>query len=328
MKRCLECGETFVSSEWSCPFCGFGPDQHFPYLAFAPKLIRQHGGFNAETHDQYALIEDTHFWFQSRNRLIGYLFETYFSSAQKLLEVGCGTGAVLMALSERFPHLSLTGTELLMNGLDHAASRVKNADFLQMDALAIPFENEFDVVGAFDVLEHIEQDDKALTQLYQACKPGGGIILTVPQHPFLWSVTDEYACHKRRYTRQDLLKKVEEAGFTVVRSGSFVSLLLPLMAISRVFQWKRSCNKKEDSIVDSHAPIDEGFKINPYLNRTLGLIMDFERFAIKKKAIFPAGGSLFLVGKKEMTENSHPSRLVCPSYINESEISTMNKTLM
>lgn len=292
MKRCLNCGEKFGSSAWVCPLCGFGPDLRFGYPAFAPKLMEQHDGFNAETYVQYARIEEVHFWFQSRNRLIEYLVATYFSSARSLLEVGCGTGIVLSALSRRFPHLSLTGTEPLMAGLSHTARRIRDASFLQMDVRAIPFENEFDIVGAFDVLEHIEEDKEALAQLYRACKLGGGIIVTVPQHPFLWSAPDEYACHKRRYTRRELLRKVKEAGFCVTRIGSFVSFLLPLMALSRLLQRNRA--EAEDRI-----SVDNGFNINRHLNRALGWVMDLERLAIKMGFTFPAGGSLFVVAKKE-----------------------------
>jgi SAM-dependent methyltransferase len=59
------------------------------------------------------------------------------------------------------------------------------AVLFQMDARKIPFESEFDVIGAFDVLEHIEEDEKALAQIFHAVLPGGGLILTVPQHRFL-----------------------------------------------------------------------------------------------------------------------------------------------
>ena len=64
---------------------------------------------------------------------------------------------------------------------------------IQMDARSIPYTDEFDVVGAFDVLEHVEQDAEALSAMYRACRTGGGILITVPQHKFLWSAVDEYA---------------------------------------------------------------------------------------------------------------------------------------
>lgn len=289
MKMCLKCGEGFVSSDWLCPACGFGPPQRFGYHVFAPEIAERTEGFNAYLFEQFAAIESSHFWFKGRNELIADMLASYFPVAQNLLEIGCGTGVVLAGIRQRFPDISLTGTEALVSGLDYAAKRVADATVFQMDARAIPFDAEFEVIGAFDVLEHIEEDKRVLRQMYRACRQGGGIILTVPQHPFLWSATDEYACHKRRYTRQELVGKVESAGFVVQRVSSFVSLLLPLMVLSRLLQRKPATKSN---------PIDAGFKIGNPLNRVLGFVLELERFAIKRGASFPMGGSLLLVGRK------------------------------
>ena len=128
----------------------------------------------------------------------------------------------------------MSGSEIYSEGLDYAANRVKRAALFQMDARDIPFESEFDVIGAFDVLEHIEEDEQVLEQVFRAVSPGGGIMLTVPQHRFLWSQQDEYACHVRRYEAKELRDKVEKAGFQVEWATSFVTLLLPLMVMSRL----------------------------------------------------------------------------------------------
>ena len=105
-----------------------------------------------------------------------------------------------------------------------------------MDARRIPFECEFDVVGAFDVLEHLVEDESALAQMFNAARPGGGLLVTVPQQRYLWSASDEYAMHQRRYSRAELRAKVESAGFQIERITSFNSLLLPLMILSRMQQ--------------------------------------------------------------------------------------------
>ena len=96
-----------------------------------------------------------------------------------------------------------------------------------MDARRIPFRDEFDVIGAFDVIEHIEEDVAVIDEVGRALRPGGGFVMTVPQHPALWSPQDEHAHHVRRYTAAGLRRKVEAAGFEVVRMTSFVRLLLP-----------------------------------------------------------------------------------------------------
>src|SRR4029077_3111817 len=106
-------------------------------------------------------------------------------------------------------------------GLQTARTRLARVPLYQADARRLPFDREFDAVGAFDVLEHIRQDDAALAQLYQAVRPGGGLLVTVPQHPRLWSTADEYARHERRYTRSGLMQKVADAGFVPVHITSF-----------------------------------------------------------------------------------------------------------
>jgi SAM-dependent methyltransferase len=156
-----------------------------------------------------------------------------------------------------------------------------------MDARRMPFEEEFDVIGAFDVLEHIEQDGAVLCEMFRAVRPGGGIMLTVPQHPFLWSRTDEHARHKRRYTRREMIDKVRRAGFGIARATSFVSLLLPAMVVSRA---AGRATRRADPLPE----LGIGAGMNAILTRVLAA----ERALIERGVSFPAGGSLLVVARK------------------------------
>lgn len=236
MKICSACGKRFDSFKHICPFCCYKPKLIAGYLAFAPELTAASEGYEAKFFAQLAPLEAKNFWFRSRNRLIIWALQRYFPQAKTFLEIGCGTGFVLSGIEQAFPKLNLYGSEIFTRGLGFAAQRLSRAELFQMDARKIPFENEFDLIGAFDVLEHIQEDATVLAQMYQATTSRGGIVLTVPQHPWLWSQADDYAHHVRRYRAQDLKTRVERAGFKVVRMTSFVSLLLPLMLISRMQQ--------------------------------------------------------------------------------------------
>src|ERR1041384_8013479 len=119
------------------------------------------------------------------------------------MEIGCGTGYVLSGIRQAFPDLRLSGSEIFSVGLTFAAERLPGIQLYQMDARQIPFREEFDVVGAFDVLEHVTEDEEVLSQMYQATRKGGGILLTVPHHPFLWSSLDVHARHVRRYQTRE-----------------------------------------------------------------------------------------------------------------------------
>jgi SAM-dependent methyltransferase len=235
-----------------------------------------------------AAIEDRNYWFRARNRLIVWALGRYFAQMRRYLEVGCGTGCVLAAVEAAFPDAELLGSELYSGGLEFAARRVRRAALVQMDAGSLTFREEFDVLGCFDVLEHIADDRGVLEHCCRALRPGGGILVTVPQHRFLWSALDEYTRHVRRYTRGELLDKMAAAGFTPLLVTSFVSLLLPAMLAARLRR------RRLESGFDPQAE----FKVGAVMNFTLERVLDFERLLIRGGLRFPFGGSLLVVARK------------------------------
>jgi len=130
-------------------------------MAWAPELSQVGTGLNDGAFALIAEYAASHFWFQSRNALIVWALTRYFPGFASFLEIGCGTGVVLASVRTAFPHAALTGTEVSPTGLTVAASRVPGARLQQMDGRYLPFEEEFDVIGAFDVLEHIPEDGRS-----------------------------------------------------------------------------------------------------------------------------------------------------------------------
>lgn len=258
------------------------------FLSFASNNAEDNAGFRSEYFAELANLEARNFWFRARSQLIMWALRRYFPNANSLLEIGCGTGFVLSGIADALPHLKLSGSEIQSAGLEFAAERAHTSRLFQMDARLIPFEEEFDVIGAFDVLEHIHEDEEVLSRMHQAVCKGGGVILTVPQHPFLWSRQDEYACHVRRYTLPELRTKVERAGFVVEKALSFVSLLLPLLMLARF--------RKRKPLAEFD-PLEE-LKITGVANTLLEKALTVERALIRLGVTFPAGGSLLLVAKK------------------------------
>lgn len=257
------------------------------FPAFANELSPEEIGFDASRYGVLAQKEAEHFWFVSRAELIVWVLQKRFPAAASLLEIGCGTGNVLAAIAGRMLLSRLAASEAHAGALVYAARRAPGAELMQMDARHIPFRDEFDVVGAFDVIEHIDEDSRVLDEMFAACRPGGGIVLTVPQHEWLWSFRDEFARHRRRYRRRDLLKKLAAAGFEKPWTTSFVSLLLPLMAASRLRQRHR---RRFD-------PSRE-LEIGRGANRILGAVMALERRLIASGFSLPVGGSLLVTAHK------------------------------
>ena len=123
--------------------------------------------------------------------------------------------------------------------------------------------------------------------MFRAVRSGGGILLTVPQHRFLWSAADEYARHIRRYSGQELRQKVITAGFQIVRMTSFVTSLLPVMWLSRL-------QLRAGAMYD---PLKE-LRIGKTLNRMCEWLVKRECDLIRKGVNLPFGGSLLLVAVK------------------------------
>jgi SAM-dependent methyltransferase len=283
VRICRACALRFDGPGWSCPACGWtaaregGIDK---WLDDAPDGI----AYDPRHFDAFEPILDSHFWFVSRNALLAWALRRYCPDARSLLEVGCGSGQVALAIGRENPRLRLTGTEVFIEGLRLAAARVPEAELLVADARALPFEAEFDVVGAFDVIEHIREDDRAIGQMVQAVKPGGVVIVTVPQHQFLWSAMDERAGHVRRYSRALLTARLREQGLRIERMTSFISLLLPAMWASRLLQRGR--------------PSRQEFELAPAVNRAALWMTAVERGLIQAGVSMPAGGSLLAIARR------------------------------
>jgi SAM-dependent methyltransferase len=289
MKICIQCQQRFADEGWRCPHCGWVPktlDGH--RLLFEHEDNGEISGYSGEYFAPLAKLEKGHFWFEGRNRNIVWALQKFFPNMTSFLEIGCGTGFVLSAVREAFPNIQIAAGEYYAQGLTFAKQRVPSATFYQLNALSMPFDSEFDVIGAFDVIEHIKDDERVLSQMFQAVKPGGGIALTVPQHRFLWSVADEYKHHERRYERRELVEKVERIGFQVMYATSFVSLFLPAMLLSRLKQ--NSAEERPDRLTE----ID----IGPTVNKILNPVMRFETSLIKSGVNWAAGGSLLLIAKR------------------------------
>jgi len=284
MISCPKCLNLYSSKDGKCPKCSFSPKLIDGFKSWDPDLAKKGGGFKSESFRTLYQAESNNFWFRARNKIIQWALIKYAPDCRSYLEIGCGTGFVLSGVRDTIPASNIVGSEIFTTGLAFAAERVPEAELVQMDARNLPYKEEFDVVSAFDVIEHIEEDGLVLNNLFHSLKSGGIMMITVPQHQWLWSSVDVQACHVRRYIAKEIHKKIEDAGFTIIRTTSFVSFLLPAMYLSRF-------TMKENP--------DSELNINPLINYLFEKTLDIERLFIRMGARFPIGGSRLVLARKK-----------------------------
>lgn len=255
---------------------------------FAPALADTVSGFDPVLFATLQEIEAAHFWFVARNELIVGLANRFFPSAQYYLEIGCGNGAVLRALAHSRRWKRLVGSDLHPAGLKYARKRLPpEVELVQMDARQIPAASAFDLTGAFDIVEHVAEDEAVLSALRGATAAGGGTIIAVPQHPWLWSRSDEIGHHQRRYRLGELEAKLARNGFEVMFSTSFTVVLLPLLALSRL----------KARVASDDVDVEREVAPGSALNALLTAIMRAEIRLTLAGLRWPIGGSRIVVAR-------------------------------
>lgn len=292
MKICCACDVRFEAADFRCPQCGHAPPNFSGHLkgipCFAHGRAFANDGFDPDFFPVLAEAQDRHFWLRQRTALVLWAFDKYFPGAQRVLELGCGGGGMLRAIHAHRSDITLDGADLFVSGLTLAAEGLpEGSRLMQMDAAALPFEAEYDIVSLFDVLEHTDDDGAVLTSSARALKPGGGLLLTVPQHRFLWSHLDEMAHHRRRYSSRDIKAKLATAGFNIEAAVSYQSLLLPVMYLAR-FAHRRT-----------RRPSDV-LRLNRVLNGIFKGVCVAERAMIRSHLRLPFGDSLLIVARQEL----------------------------
>lgn len=250
--------------------------------------------------------EADHFWFRSRNEIIGKFLGKYFQISQekrqvldlpthekpRICEVGCGTGLVSQYLTRM--GFRMTCSDLFLEGLSFARQRNSGEQYFRCNLYDFPFYNEFDAILACDVLEHLDDDITALYRLNQALKPGGICLITVPAGKSLWSAVDAYAGHKRRYDAEGLKAKVSQAGFTPIRVSYFMTVPYPILRVKRALehgiQSQRNVQGKGSNGINE-------LKIPHILNELLYILLWPERRLIHSVNI-PFGSSLICIARK------------------------------
>ncbi len=232
-------------------------------------------------------LEDHYWWFLARRRAVLALLDDAGLADPRLLDEGCGAGALLAELTTRG---RAAGVDVSASAIALTGERGLR-QLAQADLGALPFlSGTFDAVTLLDVLEHVPDDQKALNEAARVLRPGGLAIITLPALGFLWSSHDEALGHHRRYGPSRVRRMAAEAGLAVRRLSFGLFFFFPVAVALR--SWQRVVHRRRGG------PAQTGIiRVPGWLNRALIRVMDFEN-ALLRRLNLPIGVSLVMVARK------------------------------
>jgi SAM-dependent methyltransferase len=260
--------------------------------------VASKAGYEPEFFEHLVRAEDRHFWFRHRNRVITDAVEPLvrdLPAGYRVLEVGCGTGNTLRIL-ERTCHAGVVvGSDPFEEGLRIARRRVA-CELVQSTVEELRVSGAFDLICAFDVLEHVSDDVRALTELRHRLQGTGAVLLTVPAHQKLWSPVDEAGHHYRRYSEEQLQMVLERAGYRVTYMTPFMSVLYPLIWMAR-----RATRSPSGRVSRGRAfeLARRELRIIPLWNEVLLTLLSLELPRLRARARIPVGTSILAVARRQ-----------------------------
>ncbi len=156
-----------------------------------------------------------------------------------ILEIGCSSGFMLQYMQQIFPQALVMGADIVTTPLLTLSQRMPRTPLFQFDLLRCPLPDQcLDAVVMLNVLEHIEDDEAALKQVFRILKPGGVLVLEVPAGPHLYDIYDKHLMHYRRYTLAELRAKVKKQLFSIKYESHLGVLMYP------GFWWVKKRNQR------------------------------------------------------------------------------------
>jgi SAM-dependent methyltransferase len=244
---------------------------------------------NKEYIQQYVKLEQEHWWFVVRQKILfNFLSRQLITKPQNILNIGAAGGESSKWLSKIGNVVSVETESLFVELL-----KVQNLEVINADVIDMPFEdNSFDLVCAFDVIEHVKNDIEAMTEMIRICKPNGIICIAVPASNMMWSKHDIVNGHFRRYSKpmlKDLgnnfigIKQKDVTYFNTI-------LFLPILVARKL----RNVFLKDKESLQSDFTYFKNGSVSNYILKT---IFSIELFLLKFMKL-PFGVSLISAWQK------------------------------
>ncbi len=229
--------------------------------------------------------EKKNWWFLGRKEQSLMLLRKFLPKNKlKILDAGCGTGASIEFLKE---FGDVQGIDISPKAIAFCQKKgLKNVSI--GDIRDLPFgKNEFDLVIGLDVLEHVNENKKAVSEFNRILKRNGFLLLTVPAFDFLWTGRDEYMMHKKRFSRPELQKLLEKSGFKVIKI-SYRGLFYFFPLRIRILLFGTNVGYKSRNVINT----------NWLLNAVFAFFLKIEGFFMQF-IDFPLGTAIIVLAKKD-----------------------------
>ncbi len=239
---------------------------------------------------EYYILEREHWWFKARAKIITSLIINSLKNNKKdhlnILNIGAATGKTSELL---YAFGNVISLEYDKDCCEFANNNL-NLNIINGSILELPFSSEeFDLVCAFDVIEHVQDDLLGASEMKRVCKKGGTIVVSVPAFMLLWSHHDEVNHHYRRYTMSSLKKLFSKTNLTPIRATYFNTILFIPILIFRLIS-KLLPSKLIRIGAGSDATLNSN---NSIASKILYRIFEFELILLKYFNL-PYGVSIFL----------------------------------
>jgi SAM-dependent methyltransferase len=233
-----------------------------------------------------SLDHPDYWWYRARADLLKIALGRFLGEPERVLDVGSADGPSVGWMDGHYQRVAM---DVYPRGLSPGVGVCGSA-------LALPFADDtFDVVAAFDVLEHCEPEHRALSELTRVLRPGGRLLMSVPAYQWAWTDHDVQAGHHRRYTRGRLMRAVEQTGLTVRRATYAFSAVFPFFVAERVVRRVRSRYASQArALTPVSGPVD----------RLLMAMTGFDRWMLARRDL-AVGSSIFVAAVKP-GESSEP----------------------